>query len=1180
MIGGSHGPTQFSVLGPLLVTRADGSVLRLGEAKRRLLLALLLHHNQAVRSERLITLLWGEDPPDGSSQTLQSHVSQLRKQLGSDRIETTSGGYQLVVAPHELDALQFEADLARARGSLPTDPQAAATHAEAALGRWRGAALADADGLEWADGERARLEELRRQVEEIEMEALLAAGRHEEVVPRAEAAVIAEPIREQRWASLMVALYRCGRQADALRSFQRLRSALLDELGIDPSPELQQLEQAILGQDPSLLVGSEPATSLPSEVNTVDRDGAPADATLPISVRRRRGEPFVGRRQEQGTIAGALKTSFAGQPQIVLVSGQAGMGKSTLAARAALAAHADGASVVQGSCVEGVALPYEAFAGVVEQVLPSLAAPDLDAWREQFGGAVARGLPGIAIGGPASDHPVAADPDLDRHLLYRGIRELIAAAARTGPLLVLLEDVHWIDHSSATLLRFVVDALAEPVAFVLTARDRDGTESAASKDLLAHLHRSEAVTRVALDGLDDVDVIDLVERLAGQRLEGAQAGWVHSLRRETEGNPFFFRELLLHAMETGAARVDESGRWTLNQDPSSADLPAGVVDVLASRVAALGDGPAQVLAVAAVIGRTFDFELVAAVTGEPEDELLDALDQATRAGLLRADGSALAFTHSLVQRSLYDGCSPMRRARIHRDVAQALEARAGEVPVRELAHHWSAAIVPADTDKAVDYAIRAGELCLVELAPQDALAWFARAQELVGPTDSHDLARALVGLGSAQQRLGAPEHRSTLAKAAHMAERLGDDALLVEAALADDRGGPSSRGHVDQVRVDILDAALSRAAPGSRTKARLLAAKAIELVSEADPAPRLVLSDEALEVARASGDPSTLLHVHHLCFDARWNPESLPDRVSTVEEMERLSAHSDDMGRFRAAFRKVAVSMETADGAGLEGALGEMERIAARTEQPFMEWLSTMTRFCERLMVGRVEEAEALAERSLAIGTASGEAEALPVYGALLAEVRWHQGRLGELLPLLEESAATLPIPGLHMMVAMGLAEAGQVADSRAIVESYVDAGWQNVPFDEVWLATLGLATEVMVAVEMSSAAESVYQRILPYRDQFMFTRTTTFGSVERTLGQLAALAGDHHSSADHFDRADAVHEAMRADLWLAYGRVNRAWALVRAGDAQAARPWLDQAVAAGERMGAQRILGLAAALS
>src|SRR5690606_20391929 len=127
--------------------------------------------------------------------------------------------------------------------------------------------------------------------------------------------------------------------------------------------------------------------------------------------------------QEQGTIAGALKTSFAGQPQIVLVSGQAGMGKSTLAARAALAAHADGASVVQGSCVEGVALPYEAFAGVVEQVLPSLAAPDLDAWREQFGGAVARGLPGIAIGGPASDHPVAADPDLDRHLLYRGIRE-------------------------------------------------------------------------------------------------------------------------------------------------------------------------------------------------------------------------------------------------------------------------------------------------------------------------------------------------------------------------------------------------------------------------------------------------------------------------------------------------------------------------------------------------------------------------------------------------------------------------------------------------------------------------------------------------------------------------------------------------------------------------------------
>src|SRR5690606_26808262 len=152
------------------------------------------------------------------------------------------------------------------------------------------------------------------------------------------------------------------------------------------------------------------------------------------------------------------------------------------------------------------------------------------------------------------------------------------------------------------------------------------------------------------------------------------------------------------------------------------------------------------------------------------------------------------------------------------------------------------------------------------------------------------------------------------------------------------------------------------------------------------------------------------------------------------------------------AFRKVAVSMETADGDALESAVGEVERIAARTEQPFMQWLAAMTRFCERLMVGCVDEAEAHAGRSLAIGTASGEAEALPVYGSLLAEVRWHQGRLGELLPLLEESAATMPIPGLHMMVAMGLAEAGQVAGAQAIVQGYVDAGWENVPFDEVWL--------------------------------------------------------------------------------------------------------------------------------
>src|SRR5690606_20064113 len=133
----------------------------------------------------------------------------------------------------------------------------------------------------------------------------------------------------------------------------------------------------------------------------------------------------------------------------------------------------------------------------------------------------------------------------------------------------------------------------------------------------AHLHRSDGVSRLALEGLDDVDVVDLVERLAGQRLDGVDAGWIHRMRRETDGNPFFFREVLLHAMETGAARVDEAGRWTLNEDPSSAALPERVVDVLASRVAGLGDRPAQVLQVAAVIGRTFDFELLSEVAGEP-----------------------------------------------------------------------------------------------------------------------------------------------------------------------------------------------------------------------------------------------------------------------------------------------------------------------------------------------------------------------------------------------------------------------------------------------------------------------------------------------------------------------------------------------------------------------------------
>jgi predicted ATPase/DNA-binding SARP family transcriptional activator len=234
---------EFGILGPLQAG-ADGTDVTPRAAKPRLLFArLLVDANRVVAAERLIEDVWDDDPPPSAATTLQGYVSQLRKALGPDRLLTKAGGYELVVEAGELDAQVFEAEVAEGRrtGSLDL--------LRHALGRWRGAALADAAGAAWATPEIARLEELRLLAVESYLDALLATGDNAGVIAAAEFAVAEHPLRERLWAILMTALYRDGRQADALRAFQRLRQTLGEELGIEPSRELVELDARMVRQE-------------------------------------------------------------------------------------------------------------------------------------------------------------------------------------------------------------------------------------------------------------------------------------------------------------------------------------------------------------------------------------------------------------------------------------------------------------------------------------------------------------------------------------------------------------------------------------------------------------------------------------------------------------------------------------------------------------------------------------------------------------------------------------------------------------------------------------------------------------------------------------------------------------------------------------------------------------------
>jgi DNA-binding SARP family transcriptional activator len=304
---------RFGILGPFEVADDEGRELALGGRKQRSVLAiLLLRAGDVVPSDRLIDELWGERPPPTAAKTVQVYVSNLRKALGEGVLVTRAGGYALRATAVELDARQFEALADEGQGSLRAgDPRRAATLLRQALGLWRGPALADFAYDRFAQAELARLEESRLLVLEDRIDAELGLGEHARLVGELEALVREHPLRERPVGQLMLALYRSGRQADALELYRRASERLRDELGLEPSPRLRELERSILNQDATV---EPPARAAPLA-------NLPTPATA-----------FVGRRHELAELEALLRSRGT---RLLTLTGAGGSGKTRLALRVA-----------------------------------------------------------------------------------------------------------------------------------------------------------------------------------------------------------------------------------------------------------------------------------------------------------------------------------------------------------------------------------------------------------------------------------------------------------------------------------------------------------------------------------------------------------------------------------------------------------------------------------------------------------------------------------------------------------------------------------------------------------------------------------------------------------------------------------------------------------------------------
>ena len=742
---------EFRVLGPLEVSRG-GRSLGVGAGKPATLLALLLvNANEVVSTDRLIDGLWGETPPRSAAKLLQGYVSQLRRSLAdrpSDQddggaVLTRSSGYVIRLNPEQLDSERFRTLLEKARAALTEGaPDTAALILREALDLWRGPPLADFAYEAFAQEEIARLQELRLAALEERIEADLALGRQVEVVGELEALIGRHPLRERLRAQLMLALYRCDRQSEALRAYQEARELLVEELGLEPSRRLRDLEQAILRQDPSLDLG--PPPQVEPEPTTVDQRAS----------ERPPGSVFVGRERELEVILRALDDALGGRGRLVVVGGEPGIGKSRLAEELAGEATNNRGRVLWGRCWEaGGAPPYWPW---VQAIRSYVRESDPEQLRRELGvraAEVADVVPDIRELLPDLGASQAIDdPRSARFRLFDAIAAFLTSASRTKPIVLVIDDLHWADEGSLRLLEFVARELAGARLLLIgTYRDVELSRRHPLSQTLAELTRERLFERIALRGLSRDDVGRFVERTCGTSPPAELVGAIHA---QTEGNPLFVTEvvrLLTQEDELTPERLSGRESWNIR-------IPEGVREVIGRRLDRLSDRCNETLAVASVIGREFGLDQLERIVDDlSDDRLLQLLEEALSARVIEElphGAGRYQFTHTLIQEILAEELSLTRRVRLHAHIAEALEALYGDDADRhaaELAHHFGEAQTLLGADKLVRYSFTAGEMALAAYAHEQALVHFERALAARGDAPMDDAAAALYfGRGRAQ----------------------------------------------------------------------------------------------------------------------------------------------------------------------------------------------------------------------------------------------------------------------------------------------------------------------------------------------------------------------------------------------------------------------------------------------
>jgi len=884
---------------------------------------------------------------------------------------------------------------------------------------------------------------------------------------------------------------------------------------------------------------------------------------LPAFVQTRRPETntcgeflFVGRSAELAILERALEDIQIGMGRIIIVSGEAGIGKTRLLREFLWRAKRHGVGSYVGTCSESEGIPpFWPWTEILEKRSIELGT---DEWmREAEKWPIARRiLAGEGLSDPSDSSASARHRSLGRFTRY------LVSISTESPFVVGFEDAHWADDASVELLLTLSKAIEDSgLLLVITMRGL-GTQQPRRRLFPGRVLHQSYSKSVELGPLSKFEVEEL---LRGTEIPDSPE-IARDLARKSGGNPFFLTNLV---------EFLSTGRETWSR---TTELPNSIRESVRQQVEELPDEAQSIMNVASVLGESFDAVAIARAMHVPEEEVLDALDVPLRRGFVRERGTGqfqYEFVHALIVDCLYRDLPRGVRAHWHARLGETLEELvSGGQPQRmisALARHYAEAGVVGSLEKALWFVACAGVNARRSLAYADASRFLERAVQF-----ARDLAKnqevildLLLLLGDSQARSGdrraaekAFVEAASIAKSSGRGNRLAEVALSVAPGLL-----RLESGVVDLFVVGLLEASLDNLDSDDALKAKVMARLAAALYWVPGTRARRARLVEVAEklVADKEGSAYAFVKVHSVA--AMWEPSNLEWRREQVRRI-LLSGNGGDEDEAHVMGRIFAIgnNLEAGDLDGYEEDVSLLENMSERSpDAGAVGWYVTMYRSSLALARGDLTNAEKLAERFFKAGAALGDVNATYSFGAILLSIRWHQGRTEETLSQRKYFADRFSrVPAWRAAYSLGLFDTGERQAARFEYERAREAA-RSPERTALWMITIAILAEIAVGLDMKDDAATFLELLLPFSDRLvaMGYGVSTWGCVARVAGTLAGVCGEHEKACGLLENAISAERKAGTWVWLPYSQVELAAAYLRRGRSVDARKAVELAARA-----------------